>query len=389
MGKENETPEETGSGEDVFDAVNAAVDDATYADEDTANENGNADESSEQDVSGDDSERSGVSDDGESTDSAGEEDEQGESGESEDEDAGESSEDGESEGDDEAATPDGGEGADDEDGGDEGAGEGDHVNDPIPEGTNERTASRIQSLISDVKELSIARDERDEILSAIERVGATPDQYAGALTVIGLFNSDSVDDKRQALEIIRGMERDLALQTGDARNHIKLSDYPDLEAEVEAGQLTEERALELANVRATEQHRKTLNEQRTQQQNEQQESQQAVERGKQELNKLGGELRNDPAYTVLYPQFTSILNATLRRLPAAEWRDAAAEVWQQLKAANPDAGKTAPAAQPPSGKRKAEGDNTPLRPKSGSSSGNKQSEASSALEAMDEALGGI
>ena len=312
---------------------------------------------------------SGDSDEGDEEDSPdGEtEDEEGAADDAEDDEA--DAGDGDSESGDESG--------DDEDAGDESDAGADHLNDPIPEGTNKRTAQRIQSLISDVKELSTAREERDAIMQAIERTQSTPDQYAGALTVLKLYNSDSAEDKAQCLEIIRGMERDLAIELGQGQNHVKLSDYPDLNSEVEAGTLSEERAMELAAVRERDKHITTKKQQRDEQTQGQRQTQELVDAGKKALNDLGQELTADPAYAQLYPQFTALLQTTLRHVHPSEWGEVARDTYSKLKAAIPANTNNNPQPKPK---------NQPLRPKSGSSSSNKKSEAASALDALDGAL---
>lgn len=389
MSKENETPEDGVNDDDALAALAEASDEVTYTEE-VENENGKTEDADGADAPEDGDAGSGESDvpaDGESGTSD-EGDKENESGrESPDEEADRDETDGESSDGDDAATDGDGRG-DDEDAGDESAGDGDHINDPIPEGTNERTSRRIQSLISDVKELSTARDERDAFMQAITETGATPEQYAGSLTVLRLYNSDSIEDKKKALEIIRGMERDLAFETGEGQAHVKLSDYPDLQGEVEAGTLSEERAIELATVRARDAHMGAKREQQNEQAQSQQQTQQLVEQGKAALNTLGQELMADPAYKTLYPQFTKMLNTTLRRVHPTEWGAVARETWTTLKAAQPAASATGNTGSN-TGNTGSKPKNQPLRPKSGSSSSNKASEADSALAAMEGALDGL
>lgn len=372
MSKENKVGEQIDD-KGIEDAVSDAIDEVTIIEEIESGE----DDTSNGDVSEDDSE-AGVSDDDESGsgDDAGDEEDASDDGETDEDEAAESEEaDGDDAGDD--AEKAGDKSRDAKDKGDEGSAKADHVNDPIPEGTNERTRQRIQSLITDVKELSVAREERDAIMEAIEHTRATPDQYAGALSVLKLYNSDSPEEKAKCLEIIRGMERDLAIELGQGQSHVKLSDYPDLNTEVEAGTLSEERALEIAAIRAREKHVSTKRQQREEQTQGQRQTQELVARGKSDLNTVGQELTADPAYRALYPQFTALLQTTLRHVHPTEWGAVARETYRQLKAANPNAGSPAP---------KPKNSQQPLRPKSGSSSANKKSEASSALDALDGAL---
>lgn len=382
MPKENEEVERDEDDAGLADAVSDAVDEVTYHEKIEGEEDdgaaddagGSADSGDEPEVSDDRDEGSDADRDEEDPEKGGEADE--EADESEGADDGEAGDDSAEKGDEEG---------DDEESGDDGADEPDHLNDPIPEGTNERTRQRIQSLIGDVKELSTARDERNAIMEAITETRATPDQYAGALTVLKLYNSDSIEDKRQALQIIQNMERDLAFDVGEGQRHVKLTDYPDLQAEVEAGTLSEERAAEIAAVRERDKRAQEKRQLQDQQRSGQQQTQELVQQGKSDLNALGQELMADPDYKRLYPQFVQLLNPTLRRVNPAEWKETARDMFNQLKAANPA---PQPSPTPNTGDRQRGGKRgQPLRPKSGTGSGGKKSQVGSAVEAIDNALG--
>lgn len=379
MHTENENAD---TGDEILDVVNDAVGEVTFTEEREENTDGNTESSSADDgglsaVDGDatESEVSAGSESG--SDETESEAASGESGESADEETDESEADAQGEDTDGDEAGADGEGAADEDGSDEDAGEPDHLNDPIPEGTNERTASRIQSLISDVKELSQTRDTFNEFQTAIEQSGASPEQYAASLGVLQAYNVGTPEQKRAAMQVLETMRRDLAMELGEADEYANVNDHPDLVAEIEAGSLSEERAREIAATRETKKYRDTVSKQQSEAQQQKQQTQQMVDNGKAELNSLGQELLADPAYKALYPQFTAILQSTLRRVHPTEWRATAEDTWRQLKAANPNI--TAPQPKP---KPKQQ----PLRVKSGSSSGSKVAGAKSALDALDGAL---
>lgn len=371
MSQENENTD-TGVEEEnkgLHDAMSAAVDELVVTpkqdDEDDNDQISNSDDAAGSE-SGDD-------------ESGNEEDESGQDAADADDSADDVSDEDADEGDDasEEADKDG----DSEDDGDESGREPDPINDPIPETLNKRTQARIQSLIETAKEKTQLADQGQEILQSIQATGATPEQYAGSLTVLRLYNSDSADDKRKALEIVRGMERDLALELGEAGSHVNLEEYPDLLADVEAGDLSEKRALELAAVRARDKHVETKRSTQREQQTQKQQTQQLVERGKSDLDALGQELMSDPAYKQVYPQFTALLNTTLRNVHPTEWKATAKQIFEQLKVNIPVQSISPAGGNPPAKKR-------PLRPKSGST-GDKKSDADSALDAINGAIQGM
>lgn len=363
---------------ELYDVVNAAIEEVGETPT-TEDENNDSDEHSEasEDVRGED--ESGDVSDG-TEEEVVDDEEESESSETDEDDAADGEEDDEAAaGDDDAADSS----ADDAEGtGDESAVSEDHVNDPIPENLNEKTQGRIKSLIDTVKEKDVFVRERDELLTAITSTGATPDQYAGALTVLKLYNSETPEDKRQALEIVRNMARDLALDLGEGQGVVEVGDYPDLVAEIEAGTLSEERALELATIRAQKKHVETKTAAKRETQQSQEQTQRLVDTGRQDLNDLGAELQADPAYKALYPTFTSVLGPTLRSAHPTEWKAIARDVFARLKAGMPAATPT----PTPNPKPKQQ----PLRPKQGAGgSSNKSAEAGSALDAINEALGGM
>lgn len=382
MSKEDESAEEqeTDIDEGLAAALNDAVDEVTFTEE--------VEENADDDSTADDGSVDGGSPDGEDeaggesgSGETGTEDESGESGESEDPEADDDQAGEAGDGSDDDASGDDGDSGDSESGSDEPANEADHLNDPIPEGTNERTATRIQSLIGDVKELSKVRDAFDEFQSAIEASGASPEQYAASLGILNAYNKGTPDQKRAAMGVLDQMRKELAMELGEAQEFVNLSEYPDLVADIEAGAITEERATEIAALRATQKYKTDRQEQATQKQEQATQTEQLVKQGEADLNAFGVRMQADPAYAALYPQLTSILQTTLKRVHPTEWAAVAEETFTQLKAANPNAGK-APA---PSSKPKPAANN-PLRPKGGTGSNNKEPEVSSALEAMDAAL---
>lgn len=374
---ENENVEETGiDDEALLAAVSDGIDEVSDAPEN--NDDGDDDESTTTDDTGTDeseSESEGETDSDETdADNAGDKDDETDGDETDGDDNSDSdAEDGDGDEDGEDV------GGKDSDTGDE---KPDPINDPIPESTNEKTAERIQSLIGIAKESRGMAERGEEILAAIETTGADPQQYAATLAFVKLYNSDKPEDRAQALAAARGVVRELSLELGDgADSVINLADYDDLQAEVEAGTLTEARAVEIATQRERDKMQQSRNDATETKENQANETRTQIARGQEQLNNLETTLDSaDPDYGELRPTFINMLKPVLRRTHPDEWGIAAQELYTQLKAAKPQI-KPKPKPAPK---------NKPLRPKGDAgSSANKKAEPASAEEALDAALDGM
>jgi len=396
MGTENETPEVEGQENEtefseagLLDAVSEAMDEVTIAPdgENDANESGS--ENDEPNDNGDAADAAGVVSEDEpkesgNDDSGNEEESQGRS-ETDEEGGSESGEDtGEAGGDDPAAADDPNAGKDK---GDASTDDGDPLNDPVPESLNESTQKRIHSLIDIAKERTTEAEQGQEIISAVVDAGADPDQFANTLGFLKLYNSSDEVDRKAALKAARGVVRELSLELGEGANVVDLTAHPDLVAEVEANQLTEERALEIASQRELQ----TLNTDRSNYTAEQRKSQEQTQAnitvGKTQLNTFEQTMRaaDATAYDAIRPHFIRVLGPVLRRTHPSEWGAVAKETYEAFGKFVP-----APATEPkPKPKVPPEGER-PLRPKGqGGGSNNKESEPKSALEAMNRGLDSV
>lgn len=275
-------------------------------------------------------------------------------------DGGEKAEDGE---DDEGEeTPEGEDAADPAAQAEAGAGDGDkktrkkadHVNDPIPEDVAPRTRKRIESLVETVKtqgqELETLRSEQRELFTLIERTGATPEQWADAMQFLGASLSDDPKEKRAALEYAQQQVERLALELGEKLPGVDLlKNHPDLRDAVDVGDITEERAIELARYRDQQ---KRGAESQAQQPRQPAGAPQAQDpetaAARSELNALGAFLREtDPDFErkmrVLLPELQPIMKKT----PPAQWRAKFTEYYKAVKLADaPARGEPARGRQP-------------------------------------------
>ena len=254
----------------------------------------------------------------------------------------------------------------------------DPVNDPIPESTNEKTAGRIKSLIGIIKEKETAEVQRDEILDEINATGAQPEQYAATLGFLKLYNSTNDTERKQALVVARGLVKELALDLGEGASVVNLSEHDDLAAEVEAGTLTEARALEMAAGRDAKVLQDARNKQASEKQDETALTNQNIVTGREQLDSFEGAMRSaDANYAKIRSAFIKLLRPVLKRTHPTEWGAAALELYNEVK--------TLPIQEQPKPKPKPK--QQPLRPKGDAGGGDEPApEAGSAVDAVDQAL---
>ncbi len=257
-------------------------------------------------------------------------------------------------------------------------GDVDPINDPIPESTNEKTAARIKSLIEMARDNTAGTAERDEIMEQINSTGTDPEQYANTLGFLRLYNSTDPTQRKQALEAARGVVRELSIELGEGSADL-LAEHDDLRAEIEAGTLTEDRAIEIATSRA----KTALDGARATaaQGKKDTDAQTAanVKIGKTQLNEAEAELNAaDKDYAALRPTFIAMLRPVLRNTHPTEYGATARQLYAELKK-TVKLPEEKPTPKPPA--------NTPLRPKQGAGGGDDmKGEPKSAIAAMDEAL---
>lgn len=252
----------------------------------------------------------------------------------------------------------------------------DHINDAIPEGTNEKTAARIQGLIDIAKEQTDRAAQGDEIIAAITNTGADPEQFSNTIGFLSMYNSTDAAQRKQALEVARGVVRELSIELGEGTQDL-LAEHEDLQAEVEAGTLDQARAVEIATSRAAETLRKSRAEAANTKTAAEKTAADNLKAGRTALTTFENTVKADPDYARLYPTFTAMLQPQLRNLHVSQWGEAAQTLFTELKAQIP----ATPAPAPKGPKRQ------PLRPKQGAGgSGDKGAEPTSALDALDSAL---
>jgi len=159
----------------------------------------------------------------------------------------------------------------------------------------------------------------DELENAIVETGASPEQYGMAIKWLSLANSGKPEDAAQALDLLMETAKQLAQAVGREIPgvHDPLADHPDLLEEVEAGDITRKRAVEIAQQRAATQLTKGVEEQTQEQQRQKAEYQQAVAG----LNALGAQLQaRDPRYAEKIAVLAPTIALIRENFPPAEWQ---------------------------------------------------------------------
>lgn len=230
-------------------------------------------------------------------------------------------------------------------------------------GLKEKARERFTSLVSEVKAAAPFREAAEKLgikspeelprlaeqakiavdmVEMVRSTGATPQQYDMALNYLDQINKGLNGDTKaagQCWEWLMEELKSLAPIVGKEVPGIvdPLAEHPDLARDVENGDISRARALELAQQRTTakareaaEQLRRQTEQQKAQQQ---QGEQKAIEAGKAALTALGNELAAaDPAaYQAKFPMLAHIVKTEIvPKFPPDQWAAKAALAWAKI-----------------------------------------------------------
>ena len=157
----------------------------------------------------------------------------------------------------------------------------------------------------------------DDLESAIVDTGATPEQYGAAIRYLALVNGGP-DGMLKAYEVMQAEMATLAKALGKEAPgvHDPLAEFPDLREDVENGDMTRKRALEIAEYRA----RGALVQGQQQQAQQQQAQQAAVTQAVRSLDAIGARLKSsDPQYAAKVEALQPAIALIRERCPPSEW----------------------------------------------------------------------
>lgn len=261
----------------------------------------------------------------------------------------------------------------------------DPINDPIPKDLKPATQERMRSLVSIAKEADTravtAEQNFNFLVEGVRATGTTPEQYGEMLSFMALFNSQDPAQQEKALEIAGDFAMRLSTLLGkELAPTDPMAGHDDLKAAVAAGQVTAKYAQEIARTRNQTQFRGELNGNARQQQEHQQAFEREQTQARADLTALEVQLKGtDPQWMAKKAQLVPILQPIFKTMPPRQWAQAFQQAYANLKFTPPAVARkpAIPANQPSrAGKGNPGGGNNGLN-----------KEASSALEAMNAALG--
>lgn len=242
----------------------------------------------------------------------------------------------------------------------------------LPEGVAEKTRERFETLRSKYTELETVHND---LIKTIRSTGTNPEQFQLLLQYTTLVNSRDPGDWQKAYDMMQTELQTIAKALGkEAPGVDPLEAHPDLKAELEAGDISRPRALELAAMRATNQAATANREHQTKETQQQNIRAQALK----DLNDLGLELGKDPMFHVKQPILQKIARLVVKNEPDPQkWASHIKEAYAEI-----DVGAPAVPAAPKTP--------TPIRPGGSAPTGNAlRKEPGSALEAVNMALDGM
>ena len=216
-----------------------------------------------------------------------------------------------------------------------------------------------QAGIKDVAELpTLVKHAKDgaDLVEMVKGTGASPDQFGQTLDYLALVTKAGAGDRQaaeQAFAVIESEYQALAKVLGKEVPgvHDPLAEYPDLQKDVEGGDVTRERALEIAQARTAakvQQEARARQQQTTEQTTAQQ---RAIDEGRAALNALEAKLQADPHYAAKKPALIAKLGEIRQKFAPDQWAYAAELAYAAIP--NPQPAKPPPSAIRPGGPRPA------------------------------------
>jgi hypothetical protein len=219
------------------------------------------------------------------------------------------------------------------------------IDDPIPPTAAEKTKERMQTLIDLVKGKDGQIAQHQAFVDQIAATGASSQEFATLMSYMTAVHSDNREHLVLARDLLVSELRGISLKLGEAAPGIDfLKDFPDLQQQVDRGEIRREAAQEIALNRsraattaaekAATAERNNVSAAATKERNDAQ----------TELTALGDELfkKHGTEYTRRYTILEPALEA-LGMLPPKQWKAAFMRAYNAIPAAAP----VTPHAKPP------------------------------------------
>lgn len=208
------------------------------------------------------------------------------------------------------------------------------VEDPIPATVAEKTRDRMQTLIGVVKDQTSQIAQHQAFVDQIAATGATPVEFNTMMSYMSAVHSDDPAKLKLAQDLLVSELEQISLKLGTAAPGIDfLSKYPDLQAQVERGEIRREAAQELAITRTRVASDKTQKDQTAARERQQNEVKQTRDNAQTELTALGDELykRDGQEYLRRYAILEPALEA-LGMLDPKQWKAAFLAAYNKIPA---------------------------------------------------------
>ena len=187
--------------------------------------------------------------------------------------------------------------------------------------------------VAQLPELVQHATDYKELIGMVQDTGATPEQYGMTLDYLKVINAANGGDRaaaEQAYAIVSGEMAALAKLLGKEVPglHDPLADHPDLQQQINMGEISRPAALELAALRQAQ----ALDSGRRQIESQRHDAQAEQQRGVEGLNALGAELSADPQYAQKAPVLVAALRAMQETTPPAKWVETARKIYAGIPA---------------------------------------------------------
>ena len=237
------------------------------------------------------------------------------------------------------------------------------------DGVSEKGQARVRELATKLKELAPLREalesagikdvatlpelvnrakQGDDLMSYIQETGADAEQYGLTLDYLATVNRALKGDTKaaeKALEVAQREVQQLAALIGREvpGMHDPLAAHADLNAAVEAGEMTRKYALEVAQARQGQNLARATSERSSAEQAQTQ----AQEQARSALQQFDATMaQSDPTYAAKRPALNQMVAFIRQNLPPGQWLKATQEAYKTIPA---PAVAPPPAAKPPVG----------------------------------------
>lgn len=200
---------------------------------------------------------------------------------------------------------------------------------------------------ADLPKLAAAAKDGADLVEMVQGTGATPDQFSATLDYLALVNKGDPASLEQAFTALSGELADLAKLMGREVPgvHDPLAEHKDLQQELEAGDITRARALEIAASRTQAKVAEGRRAQETQTAAQRTAAEQATNEGVNALRAWEQQkMAADPGYLTLRPALNAEVAQIRQNFPPAQWAAATELAYRAIVASS---AKPAPAAQKP------------------------------------------